>query len=493
MEKRAFVAVDYGASGGKMAAAEFDGKKLLMKKYLTCPNRPVELAGTLYWDLFSLYNSILNGLGQYRRDGIVAKSLGIDAWGATYGFLDKWGRLLEPVYHYRDKRTAATMDALWSKVSRKELFEMTGCQCNRTYTLPQLYACTQAADSCLENAKTMLFLPDLLGYFLTGIISTERTIAGTSALLKPGQEDWSREVFKRCGIPMHFLTEIVDAGTVVGTVIPKISESVGIKDLQLAATIGHDSAAAVAAIPGFGPNKLYISIGTNVSMGIERDTPLVTEKAYVHGMKNTGGMEGKKIVYRDFSAFWIINELRAVWKAQGDDYSFDDLQALARQSKSKLAFVDPEDARLNAPGGNMREKMTNCLRDSRQAVPETVGEWVLCVFESITLKIKYVAELFGQHSDRPLEAAYIINGGSRNALLVQFISDALGIQVMAGMPYATLTGNLLGQLLADGKAENLSQLREISANTFAMEEYLPQKERDWNGLLEKAIQHGVGF
>ena len=480
------VAVDLGASGGKLAAGQFDGEKVSLSDSFVFANIPVNLRGTLYWDVFGLYKSILNGLSKYGAEFGKASTVAIDTWGATYGLLDRKGRLLEPVYHYRDSRTENTLEEMYRSVSKKELFEMTGCQCARTYTLPQLYSCVLSGDPCLESAEKLLLLPDLLGYFLSGSTSTEMTIAGTSALMDRTQEHWNTELLKKFSIPTHLLTEIVDAGTCKGILDPNAADSTGIGRARLVAAVSHDSAAAVAAIPGFGPNKLYVSIGTNVSMGIERDEPLISDEAFYGGFKNTGGIGRKKIVYRDFAAFWIINELRREWRKKQIDCSFDELHRLAGLAKSVNSYIDPENPLFNSSEGNMEEKITGYLQKTGQTIPETVGEFVRCVFESLAMKIKASADYLKSELNVPLTEAFAINGGARNELLVQMISDALGIRVKAGLPYATIAGNLLTQLLSEGQVSSLSQMREVSARSFRLKEYAPAPSKDWDGEFLRA-------
>lgn len=491
MTKRYSIAVDLGASGGKMAAGMFDGKKIGLNDYFAFGNVPVDLRGTLYWDMFGLYKSILEGFSRYGAKFGAAETVAFDTWGATYGLLDKKGRLLEPIYHYRDSRTEHTLADMYRVIPRRKLFELTGCQCARTYTLPQLYSCVLSKDPCLENAEELLLLPDLLGYFLTGIKTTEMTIAGTSALLDKTQERWSPEITKVFSIPPRLLTEIVGPGTVKGDVSPKIAAEAGLGNVRLTATVSHDSAAAVASIPGFGPDKLYISIGTNVSMGIERGEPLISDAAFAAGFKNTGGMGNKKIVYRDFAAFWIINELRREWSKQHVSCSFDDLHRLAGQAKSVNSYIDPENPAFNSSQGDMRQKIKSYLEETGQPVPTTVGEFVRCVFESIAMKIKYSADCLKNDMGVPLTEAFAINGGARNALLVQMISDALGIRVKAGLPHATLAGNLLTQLISQGEISSLAQMREVSANSFQMAEYDPAPSKDWDLELHRAVEKHI--
>ena len=284
---------------------------------------------------------------------------------------------------------------------------------------------------------------------------------------------------------------MVDAGTVKGTVTPESASLTGIGPAKLVASVGHDSAAAVAAIPGFGKNKLYISIGTQISMGIETDEPLVSEAAYQGGFKNTGGIARRKIIYRDFSAFWLINELRAALKREGREYSFDELHSLAEEAKSLNAYIDNEYPTFNTPGGDIRVKMAEYLQQTGQAVPQTVGEWVRCIFESLALKVKYCADYLKNTLGMPLEDAFVINGGSRNTLLVQLLSDALRLPIHAGMPYATLAGNLLTQFYADGKVSSVEEMREVAGRSFQMKEYEPQPGRDWDAALQAAVEKNV--
>ena len=294
------IAVDIGASSGKMAFGEFDGSQLLVREYRDFANRPVDIGTALYWDVFSLHNAIVDGMAYFKEKYGEADAVAVDTWGASYGLLDKKGRLMEPVYHYRDERTRTTIQDMNSVMNTYELFRLTGCQCNRTYTLPQLYSYRAENSAVLYNASSMLLLPDLLGYFLTGVKTTEMTIAGTSCLMENRQENWSIEVARRFGIPEKLYTEIVEPRTFKGNRRQEIQIQTGMKNTRLVATVGHDSAAAVAAIPDFGENKLYISIGTNVSMGVERSECLLSREGYLKGFKNTGGIDRKKIIYRDF-------------------------------------------------------------------------------------------------------------------------------------------------------------------------------------------------
>lgn len=492
MKKQISIAADLGASGGKMAKGYFDGEHLEIGDYFDFQNQPLFLNGNLYWDLFALYNSILKGIGYYSDNQDVA-SVGIDTWGASYGFLDKRGRLLEPIYHYRDMRTERSLEKAYEVLPKRRLFELTGCQPNRSYTLPQLYSYIEHDDRIMDLADRMLFLPDLLAYFLSGKISTERSIAGTSGLMKPEQDGWAWEVFKTLGIQERMLTDIVDTGSIKGNVLPEIAAITGTTETKVIAVPGHDTASAIVGIPGFGVNQVYLSIGTNVNMGIELSHSVVNDKAYEGGFKNAGVIEDRKILYRDFAAFWLLNELRRTWKAEGHEYDYPTIMEMALSCESKRVYVDADDTQLNNAGGNAKEKINTYLQRTGQKTLETDADFARCILESIALKVKYCIEFLREQLDIPVEKVSGVNGGSRNYVLMQFISDALGMPVYGGMPYATLAGNVLTQMYSLGEVSTVEEIRTLSQHSFEMKEYLPhlQETERWNQDLQKMTEQGI--
>lgn len=489
MNKKYFVAIDLGASGGKMSKVVFDGKTINIDNCINFDNTPVSINNNLYWDIFDLYKSIIKGLTKFAKEEGEIESIGIDTWGATYGFLDSKGRLAEPIFHYRDMRTETSLEDMYKQVPQREIFDLTGCQCARSYTLPQLFASIDQKDDIINTADKLLFLPDLLCYFLSGVISTEMTIAGTSALLQNSLENWSYEIFDKFDIPKRLFTEIVDAGTIKGNITKKISYETGIKNAKVVAVAEHDSASAVAAIPGFGEDKIYISMGTNISMGTESDTAGLSDLFYNSGFKNTGGLMRKKIIYRDFAAFWIINELRAQWKHEGTEYSFDEMNEMA-STVINSSYLNLDDAILNT-AGDMQRKIDEYLAKTNQPTLKSHGEYIRCAYESIALKVKKTVENLKVAMNKSFNEIFVISGGSRNKLLNQLICDALDTPLKAGLPYATIAGNALAQVYANGYANSLEQLREISNNSFNMYKYNPEKIKDWNSALQYVIDNGI--
>jgi len=492
MGKRIVIAADWGASGGKMAKGSFDGERVQVDDFYDFPNQPMELNQNLYWDLFSLYNHILEGMIYYGRNHEVA-SVGIDAWGASYGLLDKRGRLLEPVYHYRDMRTEKSMERMFQKISKRSLFQLTGCQPNRTYTLPQLYSYVEHGDRIIELADKMLFLPDLIEYFLTGTATTERSIAGTSGMMKPGQDGWEYKVMDALGIPTNMLTDIVDAGTIRGYLTDNVSNRTGIGKTKVVATVGHDTATAVAGIPDFGMNQVYISIGTNINMGIELGRSVIGERAFKGGFKNAGVLEERKIVYRDFSACWLLNELIRTCSDEGITYTHRDIMDMVQRCESKRVYIDVEEEALNNAGGSIKQKINNYLAQTCQEQLDSNADFARCIMESIALKIKFCTEYLKNELHIPVKKVSVVNGATRNYVLMQIISEALGERIFCGMPYATLMGNVLVQFYALGEISSVDEIRQVAGRSFKMKEYIPKQgtAARWNEDLQNMLKKGV--
>jgi sugar (pentulose or hexulose) kinase len=466
MEGEYSIAIDLGASGSKMAAARVRGGAVSLEDVYSFSNVPLYLGPGLYWDIFDLYRHILKGLAWFGSKYGKPKSIGIDTWGATYGFLDAQGRLAEPVFHYRDKRTAGVLEKLYARLPKQKIFALTGCQCASSYTLVQLYASALQGDAILSSAKYLVLLPDLLVYFLGGVLSTERTIAGTTAMLEPSQQDWNRELLSALGIPAGFLLPLTDTGMVKGHLSASVADETGLGSVPIISAIGHDSAAAVAAIPDFDEDSLYVSIGTNISMGIYRDTPALDDAFYEGGFKNTGGDGGKIIVYRDFPAAWVLNRLYDEWKKTDASLTFDDLDAFASQTKQGEIF-DIEDPLIQDAGGSMPQTIAGLVEKTGRPVPQSREAYAAGVMKSIAVRVRYYAHKLIRIRGKDFSRIWLISGGTRYKTLVSLIAGALDKPVYAGLPYATLLGNAVSQFYALGDLDrNLYRSKNTEVSLF---------------------------
>lgn len=488
------VGVDCGASGGKLISASFDGSRLIENGYHPFPNRFVRILDSLYYDFFSLYNHSLDGLAALVSKYGVPDTLGFDTHGCAHAYIDKYGRLLVPPYHSDDNSTLHIMEKLFAKIPEKEMFRLNGCLCHRGYTLPHVYSRVVANDPTLECADKLIMFPDLFGYYYTGVKGTsERTVAGTSGLFGYLQDDWSKELLEVLGIPSRLFMPPKDPGWVLGPVHSTIEEQTGAKGTKVVSVAGHDSGAALAAIPGFRENKLYVCLGTNANLGVETGAPDISDNAYTYGFKSAiiQGNPDRFIVYQDFPAFFLVNTVKKEWAEQGFTYSYDEVAQMAKESKSYHSYLDLQDPRIRKPHGSLIETLAQQMTENGQAVPQTHGEWIRCLFENIAMWIKLKANHITQRLHIPLEEVVVVNGGAWYPVLVQMISDMTHLPARSGMPYATLIGNSLWQLRGVGELSSLEEMRELAARSFPMNSFEPQNLYDWDGDYAKAVEKGI--
>lgn len=488
MSNKYVAAVDIGASSGKMNRFQFDGSKIVFDKEFEIPNKPVNIFERSYWDILSIYGEMLNGLRSFSDKKI--SSVGIDTFGASFGFINKQGLLAEPVFHYRDIRTENSLNEIYQIIGKKELFKQTGCQPNRTYSLPHLYAIAKNKEDILKTAEYMLFFPDLLNYFLTGDISNDVAFAGTSALLNNKLDNWNYELLDTLGIPTNILPKLVKPGHIKGKINKTAQMDTDLSSETLVITsCSHDTASAVAAIPGFDENSVYIGSGTNINMGVEADFIGLDDNYFEFGLKNTGGLGGKNLIYKDFSAFWFLNSLLEEWSNK--NYSFDKVFQMAASVKNNESFIDLEDNLFNDMAWKMTEKINLFLSKTKQKQIENDEGFIACIFESIALKVKHTVDVLAKATGRNIQKIYIVNGGARNYYLNQLIANATEKTVFAGLTNGSLAGNALSQLYGMGDLDNLTQIRDVSAKSFTFKEYAPVIDKKWNGFKEFAQNKNI--
>lgn len=480
------LAFDFGAGSGRAMLGSFDGNRLNLQEVHRFPNEPVQAAGSLHWDVLRLYHELKQGLAKgAKAAGTAPAALSVDTWGVDFGLLDKDGRLLGNPHHYRDKRTDGIMERAGTRLPLDELYRLSGIQLMRINTVFQLFAMAEAGSPQLAAAETLLFMPDLFHYFLTGVQSTEYTIASTSGLLQPGAPQWADAIVERLGLPGRLLKPVVMPGTALGALGSDVREELGLSgSMQVIAGAAHDTAAAVAAVPAAGSGFAYISCGTWSLMGIETDRPIVTEETRKLGYTNEGGVAGKTRFLKNIMGLWLLQECRRQWSREGQDYSYPELEALAANAAPLRSFVDPDDAVFLAPG-DMPARIRGYCRRTGQPVPESAGEIVRCILESLALKYKRTLDELERLSGRMLPHLHLVGGGCRNKLLCRFAADASGRPVTAGPVEATAAGNLLVQAMALGAVGSLHELREVVRASFPAEIYEPAASQLWPEANER--------
>ena len=456
---KVYLAADFGGGSGRVIAGWLEDGKLTMEEIHRFGNRQVRLGDHVYWDFPALFEDMKAGLKKAASKGYEVESIGVDTWGVDFGLIDRDGQLLGNPVCYRDARTAGMTEKLFETLNPTEHYATTGIQVMEINTLAQLLSIKGPAQ--LEAAEHLLFMPDLFSYFLTGKATNEYCIASTSELLDAKRREWSWETIEALGLPKRIFGNIVMPGTVRGELRKDIAEETGLKDVKVIAVGSHDTASAVAAVPaieGDGP-VAFLSSGTWSLLGIELPEPILTEEARQAEFTNEGGVGGRIRFLQNITGLWILQRLMAEWKERGEEQTFGELLPAAEQASISSIIPVADAAFTNPP--SMEKAISDYCRQSNQPVPQTKGEFVRCLFQSLAKKYKDAIEGVNGLLPESLKRLHIIGGGSQNGLLNQFTADALGIPVWASPVEATAMGNILVQAMAAGEVADLAELREV--------------------------------
>lgn len=449
-------AVDLGASSGRVMAAHLREGRIELTETARFPNRAVTVRGRLYWDVLGLWAGILEGLRAL--DGPI--SVGVDSWAVDYGLIGDDGHLVANPVCYRDARNAAAKTEILEHLSAAELFAATGIQPQPFNTLFQFAAET-------TSARRALLIPDLIGYWLSGVPAWEATNASTTGLIDLATGDWSGALAERIGLDLGLLGPVTPTGTVLGPVLPEVAEATGLAaSTKVIATASHDTAAAVAAVPYETANAAYISCGTWSLVGVERDTPITTPAALEAGFTNERGADGSIRFLRNVAGLWLLNESIATWRLQGHDVDLAGLLAEAARVERLRSVVDPDDARFADPG-DMPERIRSYCAQTGQPVPATPAEVAACVLDSLALAHRRAIDSLEALTGDAVEAIHIVGGGANNGLLCQLTADATGRAVLAGPDEATALGNALVQAQALGLVPPGPEARRAVARASA--------------------------
>ncbi len=482
----AHLAFDLGAASGRAVAGHFDGERLQMQEVLRFPNGPVRAGGRMHWDVLRLFSDMLDGIRAARASNVGSiESLAIDSWGCDFGLLDAQGELVGNPLHYRDLKHLGAMEAVLDIVPREEIFDRTGIQFLPLNTLFQLYALKMHGSSMLDRARTLLLIPDLMRYFLTGETTSEYTIASTTQMLSLRTGDWDRELVAKVGLPVEFLTQVVPPASSGGTLLPDVASDLGSARLPVIAVASHDTASAVAATPA-NPPFAYISSGTWSLQGTELNAPIVDTRTLAWNFTNEGGVQGTIRLLKNITGLWLVESSRRAWERTGDWPGYD---AIARETLAASAlrsFIDPDNLRFLNPADLPAEVVASCA-ESGQPVPETRGEIMRVILESLAFAYRQVLERTEQLTGQLYNGMHVVGGGTRNTVLQQFTADAIGRQVWAGPVEATSIGNVLGQLTALGRISGLAEGRELVRRSFPIETFEPAGTEVWDEAYARFI------
>lgn len=467
-----YVAIDLGATSGRVILASIADGQVQMKEVHRFPNGVVGYGGHSYWNLMALYQEVLHGLKTIARQGIRPVSIGIDTWGCDFVVADGDGNFPANPRAYRDTAWAEWQEQFTQKVmSKQRLYELTGIQLMPFNSVFQLYALMQTEHERMERARQILFIPDALSYLLTGEAVCEYTVASTAEILNPRTRDLEPEILNALGLPRSKFGRLVQPGTRIGRLTPEIQQLTGLTDVPVVAVAGHDTASAVAAVPARDEHFAYLSSGTWSLMGIESRTPIINSLSYERNFTNEGGIEGTTRFLKNICGMWIYERCRQEWPAEVQAMSHQQLQDEAR----KVAFpsrINPDDPMFANPK-SMLEAICSYCRQTGQPVPTTVAEYCHCIFHSLAERYKTIFGWLQEQADFHIDTLHIIGGGSKNSYLNQLTANALGIRVLAGPTEGTALGNIMLQAKAEGEVSDIWQTRRIIANSINMTEFNP--------------------
>ncbi|MBN2447592.1 MAG: rhamnulokinase, partial [Phycisphaerae bacterium] len=464
---------------GRAIVGRFDGRKLAFEEVHRFENAPIRILDSLRWDLPGIFHQVLTGISRCRDIAPNLAGIGIDTWGVDYGLLSEAGDLLDLPYAYRDRRTDGMMERALQRIPRDAIYGATGIQFMPINTLYQLLAAATGPGHVLEQAQRLLFIPDLLNYWLTGRQQSERSIASTSQLLNPRTGNWAREITDALGIPSRILPDVAPPATVLGPLDAGVMESTGIRSAAVIAPACHDTACAVAAVPATGDDWAYISSGTWSLIGVELNAPLTGPDAMAANFTNEVGVADTIRFLKNVAGLWLEQECLREWRAHGDDVSHTDLVVQARAAPPFACLIDPDDPGFAEPG-DMPRRLRDYLAATGQHAPEDRGGLVRCILESLALRYRENLALIEQLTGRTINTLHVVGGGSQNELLCQLTADATRKRVIAGPVEATAIGNIMVQALACKHVGSLADVRLVVAAISELREYEPRESDAWN-------------
>lgn len=483
VKNNSVLAFDFGASSGRAMLGHFDGKTIELEEVHRFSNDPVNVNGTLYWDILRLFHEIKQGVIKAQAMGGFS-SIGIDTWGVDFGLIDKDGRLLENPVHYRDKRTNGMIEDSFRLIPKEKFYELTGNQFLSINTVFQVLSLVQNRSDFLSTADKLLMTPDLFSFMLTGEKKTEYSIATTTQMLDPYKKTWSHELLSALSIPSSLLTEVIPSGSVYGKLSKEISEELCVPQVDVISVASHDTASAVVAVPATNKDFIFISCGTWSLFGTELDSPIINKTSQQLDLTNEGGYNGTTTFLKNIIGLWMIQESRRQWQRESKDYSYAELEHLALETEPFKCFINP-DAPEFVPQGNIPKRIQQFCQRTGQYVPQTVGEIMRCIYQSLAMKYRSAFDQIRECTGKSYANIHIVGGGVKDNLLCKMTSSSCGCAVIAGPIEATVLGNIAVQLISSRAISDITEARKIIANSQSVIEYQPTDADKWNEVYIK--------
>lgn len=465
------LALDFGASSGRLIDVELQDDNLTMHELIRMDNSPKKEEGSLFWQHEYLFSEVVKGLCIAGKSGKTYNSIGVDAWGVDYVLLDEKSKLLDRPVAYRDERTRGIIERFTQeKISRERVYEKTGIQFLEFNTLYQLYAQTLTHPELLKKTHHLLFTADYFHFLLSGVASIEKTMASTSQMLGLNDNLWDPDLLATLSLPKSALQIPVEPGTEIGFLLPELCKKTGLSKLPVIAPASHDTASAILAAPASGNDWAYLSSGTWSLLGVESKTPINGPEALVANWTNEGGYGNTYRFLKNINGLWIIQEIVRVLDGR---YTFSDLAAMAATEPGFSSLIDPSDLRFFSPA-SMVDEIKEFCRETSQPVPETPGALARCAYDSLSLLYRRTIEQLTTLTGRTITILHVVGGGSQADLLNQLTASAIGIPVLAGPVEATALGNALAQFLATGAISDVDEARRLIGQSFPPRRFDPE-------------------
>lgn len=479
-----FLAFDLGAESGRAIVGRLREDVLDIREVHRFPNEPVRQNGSLQWDILRLWLEMRRSLE--RLDGVRVDSLGVDTWGCDFALLGEHGTLLQNPYHYRDVRTDGIMQSVFKRVPAEEIYAITGIQFLPFNTLYQLYAACQATPKLIDASATLLTVPDLLNFWLTGTLSAEFTNATTTQFVDARTRCWAEELLVQLDIPTRLLPPVVEAGTMLGQLRGDVCGALA--GTPVVAPACHDTGSAVASIAG-GSHRAFLSSGTWSLLGTEVTAPIITKRSRELNFTNEGGVSGTTRLLKNIAGMWLLQACRRTWAGEGHAFDYDQLLTMARDDRHAFKVLfNPDHPGFLHPT-DMVTAIADYCRETGQCAPDGPGGYTRAILESLAFKYRFVIDALGELTGHTIEEIQIVGGGSRNRLLNQFTADATGCTVLAGPVEATALGNLALQMVGTGVVDSLDHARRIIERSFPAERFAPADSDRWDAQYRRFQQY----
>lgn len=475
------VAIDLGASSGCLMLMTLKDGKIYEEEIHRFTNEIVERDNYLYWNIEMIYDEIITGL--QKVDGEIA-AIGIDTWGVDLGVIGKDGTLLDAPFSYRDTHTIPVMEAVHQKVSDKEIFQRTGVESAPINTLYRVKSIYELYPEWLDETDSILTLPSLINYLLTGEKYNEFTHASTTQMLQLNEKQWDEKLLDEIFGFIPKMAPLLETNRTLGYTKPSVTKAINQEPVPIIQVPGHDTACALAAIPRINKGSAFMSCGTWVLIGVEVDEPVISEESFEWGFTNEGTAEGHYRLQKNNMGLWLLQECKREWEQLGQEISYEEEAQLIKDANPFQSFIDPDDPLFFNPASMVEAIQTFC-KNTNQPVPETKGEILRCILESLAMKYRWILNRLEFLTKKEIPEVHMVGGGIQNKYLCQFIANATQKHVQTGPIEASSLGNALAQFIALGEVDNWQHAKEIVEHSYGVKDFVAENTNEWDAAYEK--------